>query len=233
MSLQSKKRFYHQRRPAVQRWSHPPGSDRGDVCTGMSHRTPRSTLGHQHSTWLGHMDMQDLKSAFLQSKIDEEVFVEQAPGCGIPEAATEMPWLLTSKAKHVLQILKDIRNSTSSVYRSWHSNVKHSQTRVSPSIQTNKGPQADTYCFFPEHLFHGHIHFNHSRPQAPSRVNSSPSHWMKEACHIKDLPAQVHRVKKIGIRNISTVALSVVSINKNNTAQTNHLQPRKNCSAQS
>ena len=35
--------------------------------------------------------MLDVKRALIQSKIDEEVFVKQAPGCGILEAATGIP----------------------------------------------------------------------------------------------------------------------------------------------
>ena len=41
--------------------------------------------------------MLKVKSAFLQSKIDEEVFVKQAPGYGILEAATGIPMVMKLK----------------------------------------------------------------------------------------------------------------------------------------
>ena len=55
--------------------------------------------------------MLKVKSAFLQSKIDEEVFVKQAPGYGILEAATEIPMVMRLK-----QAVYGLRTAS----RDWH-----------------------------------------------------------------------------------------------------------------
>ena len=55
--------------------------------------------------------MLDVKSAFLHSKIDEEVFVKQDPGYGILEAATGIPMVMKLK-----QAVYGLRTAS----RVWH-----------------------------------------------------------------------------------------------------------------
>ena len=81
----------------VQGWSQRPGIDYGATFAPVCRiENPRLLLAisTQHD-W----DIYTLavKSAFLQSKIDEEVFVKQAPGYGVLEAATGIPMVMKLK----------------------------------------------------------------------------------------------------------------------------------------
>ena len=85
--------FTFKARLVVQGWSQRPGIDCGAAFAPVSHRSQRLLLAisTQHD-W--DIYMLDVKSAFLQSKIDEEVFVKQAPGYGKLEAATGIPMVM-------------------------------------------------------------------------------------------------------------------------------------------
>ena len=81
----------------MQGWSQRPGIDCGatfaPVCRIESQRLLLA-ISTQHD-W--DIYMLDVKRALIQSKIDEEVFVKQAPGCGILEAATGIPMVMKLK----------------------------------------------------------------------------------------------------------------------------------------
>ena len=88
----------------VQEWSQRSGIDCGatfaPVCRIEIQRLLLA-ISTQHD-W--DIPMLDVKSAFLQSKIDEEVFVKQAPGYRILEAATGIPMVM--KLKHAVYGLR-------------------------------------------------------------------------------------------------------------------------------
>ena len=105
----------------VQGWSQRPGIDCGatfaPVCRIESQRLLLA-ISIQHD-W--DIYMLDVKCAFLQSKIDEEVFVKRGPGYGILEAATGIPM-----AMKLEQAFYGLRTAS----RVWHLTLDKALTTI-------------------------------------------------------------------------------------------------------
>ena len=105
----------------VQGWSQRPGIDCGatfaPVCRIESQRLLLA-ISTQHD-W--DIYMLDVKSALIQSKIDEEVFVKQAPGYGILKAATGIPMVMKLK-----QAIYGLRTAS----RVWHLTLDKALTTI-------------------------------------------------------------------------------------------------------